>query len=154
MNGRHFVALLSLPAFLAGALLPHEAGARSEIVPGPVEARVLSVVDGDTLLVEARVWPGHRVRVRVRIRGIDAPELRASCPAERAAAILARDALSGMIGDGMVFVTRIGGGKYYGRVLADVTTAGFGDVADGLLRRGLVRPYEGGRREGWCVPAP
>jgi hypothetical protein len=74
--------------------------AYAETFAGPVEARVISVLDGDTFLAEARVWPGHTVRVNIRIRGIDAPEKRARCTAERAAAQAAREALHALIGEG------------------------------------------------------
>jgi len=54
------------------------AAARDEI-EGPVSAEILRVIDGDTLLVEARPWPQQTMEVYVRIRGIDAPEMHSSC---------------------------------------------------------------------------
>ncbi len=122
----------------------------AKLFHGPVEATVLEVLDGDTFLAEALVWPGHAVRVNVRIRGIDAPEMKARCRAERAAAERARDALAVLFGDGPVAISNIAGAKYYGRVLADVTTADGQGVASVLLGEELVRPYGGGRRAGWC----
>ena len=111
---------------------------------------MLEVLDGDTFLAEAAVWPGHTVRVNVRIRGIDAPEMKARCDAERAAAEKARDALASLFGEAPVAISNISGAKYYGRVLADVTTAGGQGVASILLDEKLVRPYGGGRRGAWC----
>ncbi len=131
----------------AGASLPASA---AELFAGPVEARVLRVIDGDTFLAEALVWPGHSVRVAVRIRGIDAPEMRSRCAAEKAAAREARAALAGLLGDGRVTVSNIGGAKYYGRVLADVADAEGRAVGPALLRLGLARPYDGGRRDAFC----
>lgn len=117
---------------------------------GPVEARVVEILDGDTFVAEAVVWPGHIVRVNVRIRGIDAPEMKARCPAERRAAEKARQALAALLRDGMAVVSNVAGAKYYGRVLADVATADGSAVAPFLLGQKLVRPYEGGRRAPWC----
>ncbi|WP_290897841.1 thermonuclease family protein [Hoeflea sp.] len=37
----------------------------------------------------------------------------------------------------------------YGRTLACVYADGR-DVAKALIAAGLARPYDGGRREGWC----
>ncbi len=125
-----------------------EAGAR-DFLAGPVEARVLSVLDGDTFRAEAHVWPGHHVTVNVRIRGIDAPEMKARCSGEREAAVAARDALSAMLGE-TVSIANISSAKYYGRVLADVATPDISAVAEEMLGRSLVRPYDGGRRDGWC----
>ena len=120
-----------------------------DFLAGPVEARVLSVLDGDTFRAEAHVWPGHYVKVNVRIRGIDAPEMKARCASERVAALSARDALQGMLGN-TVAIANISGAKYYGRVLADVTTADGLVVADRMLGLALARPYGGGRRDKWC----
>ncbi len=117
---------------------------------GPVEATVVEIIDGDTFLADAQVWPGHSVRVNIRIRGIDAPEMKARCAIEKAAALRARQALALIVGDGRVSISNIGGAKYYGRVLADVATADGQAVAAMLLGEELVRAYGGGQREGWC----
>lgn len=138
--------------FVLSAALALAGGPASaaKLFRGPVEATVLEVLDGDTFLAEAIVWPGHAVRVNVRIRGIDAPEMKARCRAERAAAERARDALALLFGDAPIAMSNIAGAKYYGRVLADITTADGKGVASVLLGEELVRPYGGGRREGWC----
>lgn len=120
--------------------------ARKETTPGPVEARVLRVIDGDTFIAEAHVWPGQRITVSVRVRGVDAPELRSRCKAEKAAGFRARAALAGLLAGGTVWISSISGGKYYGRVLADVTTEPGGDVAARLLDARHVTAYNGGRR--------
>lgn len=118
---------------------------------GPVEAEVERVLDGDTLVAVAHVWPGQSVRVSVRLRGIDAPEMHSRCAREREAAGRARAMLAGLVAQGRIALTNIGGGKYYGRVLADVATADNPDVAATLLGAGLARPYEGGRRRPYCA---
>src|SRR5690554_2795248 len=82
--------------------------AQAEVLAGPVEARVLRVIDGDTFIAEARVWPGHTVKVSVRIRGIDAPEIRSRCTKEKAAAGKARDMLASLVADGAVKLFNIG----------------------------------------------
>jgi micrococcal nuclease len=55
-----------------------------------------------------------------------------------------------MVAGGPVRLSRISGGKYFGRVLADVTTTEGDDVARLLLNAELVRPYRGKTRAGWC----
>ena len=53
-------------------------------------AEVVRVIDGDTLDVRLDLWPGLQAVYAVRVRGIDAPELRrVGCEAER---IWAQDA--------------------------------------------------------------
>lgn len=133
------------------------AAVRQEI-PGPIPARVVEVIDGDTLLVEARIWLDQVVITRVRLAGVDAPEMRANCEPERAAARAARAYLGGQIADGAggdpagarVVLHQVRWGKFAGRVLARVTTSAGVDLAAALLAAGHARPYAGGRRRGWC----
>ena len=138
-----------MPAAFAAVLeCAGVAHARDEI-SGPVAATVVRVIDGDTFVAEAHVWPGETVRVSVRIRGIDAPELHSRCGEERVAAAVARDALAALLEGQAVTISNVGGGKYYGRVLADVETSA-GGVAPAMLSRDLVRRYSGGRRQPYC----
>jgi endonuclease YncB( thermonuclease family) len=113
-------------------------------------AEVLRVLDGDTFEARVHIWPGMDVTTRVRLRGIDAPEMHARCDDERVKALAARDALARLLSEGSVGVARIGQDKYGGRVDADVSTAKTPDVSAALLDRGLARRYSGGRRESWC----
>lgn len=135
---------------LALAVASFAAPSAGSEFPGPVRARVVEVLDGDTFRADALVWPGHTVRINIRIRGIDAPEMKARCPAEREGALRARLALADLIGEDTVLVSNIAGAKYYGRVLADVTAANGEPVAESLLALAVVRPYDGGRRASFC----
>ena len=56
-----------------------------------VPATVTSVYDGDTIKVEAEVWPGITWTGSVRVLGVDTPELTGKCPEEKAAAVAARE---------------------------------------------------------------
>ncbi len=120
----------------------------AERLAGPVMAQVVSIRDGDTLVVDAAIWPGQTIRVAVRVRGIDTPEMKGKCASERALAIKAKARAAALIGTGPVRLTDIGGGKYYGRILADVSV-GFDDLGSILKSEGLARPY-GKRRSDWC----
>ena len=97
-------------------------------------AEVVRVLDGDTFEARVKIWPRMEVTTRVRLRGIDAPEMHARCDDERVKALAARDALVRILAEGTVGISRIGQDKYGGRVDADVSTA----------------RYSGGRRESWC----
>ena len=113
-------------------------------------AQVVRVIDGDTFEARVGVWPGLEITTKVRLRGIDAPELRARCPDEIAKAQAARDALSAILAEGAVGVSQVALDKYGGRVIADASTRKTPDVSTALLSAGLVRGYEGGRRDSWC----
>jgi endonuclease YncB( thermonuclease family) len=114
----------------------------------PVE--VLRIYDGDTFEARVHPWPGLAITTRVRLRGIDAPELKARCDEERARAEAARQELSRILAEGDVGIARIALDKYGGRVLADASTRATVDVAAALLEAGSVRRYAGGRRTSWC----
>lgn len=121
--------------------------AASRQIDGPVLAHLVRVVDGDTVLVEAMPWPDHKVSTYVRLRGIDAPELKSKCPAFRKAAMRAKEGLAALMeGQDLVALTAISGDKYFGRVVADLTRQDGIRPAQHLLDRGLVEPYQGRSR--------
>lgn len=117
-----------------------------EVIIGPVAAELVRVIDGDTIAVVARVWPGVAVSIHVRLAAVDAPELRRPrCPAE-AAAEAARDRLAALVGRTLT-LRDITLDKYGGRVVARVSADGE-DVAASLLADGLAAPY--GAPLPWC----
>ncbi len=116
-------------------------------------AEVVRVVDGDTFEARVHLQPGLDPTARVRLRGIDAPELKAACPEELQMAEAASAALRRLLGEGEVAIFNIGPDKYSGRVVAEVATKKTGNVSAALLAAGFVRSYSGGHRAGWCANA-
>lgn len=110
-----------------------------------MSARVVSVIDGDTIRADLGGWVE-----RVRVLGIDAPEIgdHAHCPAEAALAERARLYLAELLRLGPVTV-ETGRRDRYERVLGVVRVAGR-DVAPLMIEAHLARPYAGGRRLSWC----
>src|SRR6185503_12412821 len=82
---------------------------------------VIRTIDGDTFLARVHERDGRNLVARVRLRGIDAPEMKASCRDELDKAEAATDALRNLLGQGGVTIYNLGSEKY-GRVLADVAT--------------------------------
>jgi endonuclease YncB( thermonuclease family) len=120
-------------------------------LPGARHAiTVLRIIDGDTFLGRVQLWPGIEMTTRVRLRGIDAPEMSASCTQERRMAEESTEALKKLLSTGDVTIFNIGPDKYAGRVVADVSTGRIANVSGALLESGHARRYEGGRRESWC----
>ena len=153
---RYRASIIVLIAIALGAAVaaagPAVAGA-GERLTGPVVARVIRVIDGDTLLARARIWLGQQVETRVRVAGIDTPEMRGKCPEERDLARRALDLVETTLGDGEVLLRDIHFGKFAGRVVARVEATDGTDVAGVLLGAGLGRPYNGKRRDSWCPGA-
>jgi endonuclease YncB( thermonuclease family) len=82
---------------------------------------------------------------RVRLAGIDAPELAQSrCLAERALALKSRDRPQALLTGGAVTIVRQGCDRYR-RTLATVR-AGGRDLGEELIRQGLARRYDGGKQ--------
>jgi endonuclease YncB( thermonuclease family) len=114
-------------------------------------ARVIDVIDGDTIRVEISLTDDLSLTTSIRVRGIDTPELRGKCAAERALAERARSALRSLLPpDTRVTISRLARDKYGGRYDADVETADGRSLARALIDAGLARPYTGGPRRGWC----
>jgi endonuclease YncB( thermonuclease family) len=139
----------AVPAESAAPLLPPAPIARA--APTTTHpAEVLRVIDGDTFEARVHVWPGLDITTKIRLRGIDAPELRSRCAAERTMAEAARDALGAMLAEGAVGISGVTLDKYGGRVMADAGTRSIANVSAELLAKGHARRYAGGRRRGWC----
>jgi endonuclease YncB( thermonuclease family) len=117
---------------------------------GAYAAEVLRVLDGDTFVARVHLWPGLDITTKVRLRGIDAPEMKARCREERNRAEAAREALESILAEGPLTVLHVDLDKYGGRVVADAATARTEDVSQALLAQGVARVYAGGRRQGWC----
>jgi len=115
------------------AAAPQPPRVEQAVLRGGHAAEVVRVLDGDTFEARVRIWPGMEVTTRVRLRGIDAPEMHARCDDERVKAVAARDALARLLNEGSVGISRIGQDKYGGRVDADVSTARTPDVSAALL---------------------
>jgi len=120
-----------------------DAGARQS-------AQVLHVIDGDTFEARVHLWQGLDITTRIRLRGVDAPELKARCFEEAQMAQAAREALVALLDQGGVTIFNVGPDKYNGRVVASVATRMTPNVSAALIAAGHGRPYNGGHRTGWC----
>jgi Micrococcal nuclease (thermonuclease) homologs len=112
---------------------------------------VIRTIDGDTFEARVHLEPGLDLSTRVRLRGIDAPELKAACAQELQMAEVATGALRALLGEGGVTISNIGPDKYAGRVVADVATRRTENVSTAMLTGGYARSYGGGHRNGWCA---
>ena len=120
---------------LIGALL----AATVLAAPAAAQPRIRAV-DGDTLALG---------RERVRIIGLDAPEMHGRCPRETAQAQAAKKRMAQLVAGGVTLRPR--GRDRSGRLLAQVRDQRGRDVALVLIQEGLARPYDGHtRRAGWC----
>lgn len=132
----------SMAAFLFG---PVVLDAGSLLWRDSEGCRVWQVVDGDTVRMHCPVqgW------VSGRIVGFDTPEMKARCPSELMRAVSATFYLRWQIWTASKVTATPRGRDRYDRVL---TLFGINDapIAERMVRAGLARRYDGGRRQGWC----
>jgi len=123
------------------------------------DVEFVSCYDGDTCYFNLTgVHPLFGKRIGVRLRGIDTPEIKGKCEAEKKKAKEARDFLSQILsGSGKISLEdsqRINlanakRGKYF-RIIASVVADGR-DVSELLLEKDFAVPYHGrGPRADWC----
>lgn len=128
---------------------------------------VVDVYDGDTIFVKFTL-PAPLDDMKVRIRGIDTPEVpaksyyetgklgRAQCVHEAELALAARDHLRELIRefDNVIIVTNFDWDKYGGRIDADAfvgTDDVWINVQEDMINNGYAVPYFGGKKtKDWC----
>jgi len=110
-------------------------------------AVITDVYDGDS--ITARIDLGFNLFTiqKLRLAGIDTPELRSHLMLEKELAKEARDYLKGLVLDKEVIVVTSKAGKY-GRYLADVYRLD-SHVNQMMIDRGYARKYDGGKRLPW-----
>lgn len=150
---------LNWPGSTTSSLSPHEIQAARDAetiwktagnssVRRPVD--IIRTIDGDTFEARVHLSPGLDLTTRVRLRGVDAPELKAACAKELEMAEAAGDALRKLLGEGGVTIYNIGPDKYGGRVVADAATRRTDNVSAALIATGHARGYVRGHRGAWC----
>ncbi len=139
-----------LPFLICFTVSPVSLASADDVIAGPVVADVVRVIDGDSFVVRAHVWPRHVVQENIRLAGVDVPELRGRCPWERGRARVAKAFVQRMIAGQRVRLYNLRRGKF--RYLAELRTAAGDDMAELLIANGFARLYDGGKRQGWCAP--
>jgi endonuclease YncB( thermonuclease family) len=121
--------------------------------------RVVRVIDGDTLDVRVNLWPGLEAIYAVRVRGIDAPELRRTrCAAERQWGEEAKAQVAKLYPPGTeVRLEDVDYDSFGGRVVADVRrwrSDRWLYLSDELVERGLAEAWTPGMADiDWCALA-
>lgn len=116
--------------------------------------KVLRVIDGDTVVIEAPFLPVELKQVlRLRVMGIDTPEkgARAKCEKEKSMAIHAKQFVENRIELAKsIKVVLVGWDKYGGRVLGDLIIDGE-HLSTSLIIRNYAVLYNGsGKKKDWC----
>ena len=111
---------------------------------------VTSIYDGDTFRVTINRWPAIiGERVPVRVRGIDTPELRTKCDAEKRLARQAKQFTVEKLRSAKTITLRNIQRDMYFRLLADVYLDN-DSLGVQLIHNGLAVAYAGGTKIDWC----
>ncbi|MGH1452776.1 MAG: thermonuclease family protein [Paracoccaceae bacterium] len=105
----------------------------------PDERRVTCVVDGDTLWYHG---------TKIRLIGIDTPEIEGRCAAERQIAAQATRYLTNLLNTGLRKIA-FDGEDRYGRALARLWVTE-GEVGPAMLAAGLAEPFPRREPPPWC----
>ena len=148
--------LIPLLAILA-SLIASPAISKDDLHRWPISAEVVRVIDGDTVVVDAQVWPQVVIAgASIRVLGIDTPELHGKCDAEKA---MAKEAKA-MMADAFppstqVQLLGVKPDKYGGRFNARVLRADGQSWQELLFDVDLAAPYDGqGPKRDWCAAIP
>lgn len=113
-------------------------------------AQLVRVLDGDTVEIELEVYHlgprVFRITERLRLNGIQAPEIRgADCDQEREAGLAAQAWLEANLADQSLRVV-IEGPDKYGRARGDLVLANGALVTTALIEAGHARAWDGRSR--------
>ena len=121
-----------------------------QILPGPFPFELVEVIDGDTFRARVDIWLGQSVTVKVRLKGVDTPEMNGKCAAEKKLARQAKDFAENWLRKNQVQLVNVHYGTYAGRVLATAQIKNGDSLSAALLAENLAKPYRGLRAK-WCA---
>ena len=115
-----------------------------------IVSKVISVYDGDTFRVDIDSLPPIVGKnIRIRLNGVDTPEIQGKCQYEKDLALKARDFVRNKLANAKeIKLTKLQRGKYF-RVVADVMIDGV-SLEQELLDNELAYKYTGGKKSSWC----
>ena len=121
-----------------------------QVLPGPFPFELVEVIDGDTFRARVDIWLGQSVTVKVRLQGVDTPEMNGKCAAEKKLARQAKAFAENWLKQNQVHLVNVHYGTYAGRVLATAQIKNGDSLSAALLAENLAKPYRG-RRAQWCA---
>ncbi len=115
------------------------------------DAEIIRIIDGDTFVARITIFPHLEATHSVRILLIQAPELSGNCPQEKQLAKQAKMRLQELLPIGSNVQIRINDRfDSFGRVLAHVHHATYGDIAKRLITENHAVASAKGKKHEWC----
>lgn len=146
----HHSRLIVIFAFVALSQFALKDSYGAEKLPGPIKAQLVRVLDGDTFELMIQIWIDQHIQTKLRLNGVDTPEIKGKCDKEIKLAHNARETAKKWLEDEAFILKNVSYGKYAGRVLGDIERSNGESLSQLLINQGLARPYKGGKRSSWC----
>ncbi len=142
-------AIMFMVLITGGEVLAYNDGPTTSY--GSYDAEVVRIIDGDTIVVVANIWPRMSTYVHVRLRGIDTPEYRGAAICEKQLSKQATAYVTTLVSVGdWVTLKDVTLGKYAGRVVGNLVVRGK-DLSTYMIKKGYAVPYNGGKKtKVWC----
>jgi endonuclease YncB( thermonuclease family) len=124
-----------------------------EFIPAIVSGKVIKVTDGDTICIackipyEPQMKESNQIyRFHIRLFGIDTPEMKSKNIEDRKIANLAKDFLTNLILNQIVFLKNLKKDKY-GRIVANVYTKNNENISELMVEKKFAYSYFGKTKE-------
>jgi micrococcal nuclease len=124
-----------------------------EFIPAIVSGKVIKVADGDTICIACKIpyvsqmkESNQIYRFHIRLFGIDTPEMKSKNIEDRKIANLAKDFLTNLILNQVVFLKNLKKDKY-GRIVANVYTENNENISELMVEKKFAYPYFGKTKE-------
>lgn len=114
--------------------------------PNITKGIVVKVYDGDTITIISKIEK-KQYKFRIRLSGIDTPEMKSKDKKELKIACLAQQWLETRILGKKIFI-KVNGNDKYGRLLANIYDTKNGNISlnQMLIDKRLAVPYNGGKK--------
>ncbi len=116
---------------------------------GPYNATVQSVIDAETLRLEVAVWPGEEKLIDIGVLGVDAPSIDGACDVEKLLAKEAAELTRVFIGK-QVRLTDVRRSTKNNKVYAKIRNIRGKLLRDALIQSGYGVPYDKDKKASWC----
>lgn len=108
-------------------------------------AKIIKVIDGDTIDVEIDLGFDVKIKQRVRLNGIDTPETKTKNKEEKELGMKAKQITEDCTRDAKTLIIKTYKDDKYGRILADVIADGI-NVNQKLIDEGFAIAYDGRKK--------
>lgn len=138
-------------ALLVGLLIGFLPAQSFAVSYGPYSLIAPIAIDGDSVKASVAIFPGLYYEASIRAIGVDTPEINGKCVIEKEMAKTAKTFTDAWLkANAPIYINSVREDAYPGRFDAIILGSDGGRLSDALIKAGLGRIYNGGKRQPWC----